>query len=79
MPVPEGNLPGKFMELGSPPRGGTGQTRRTPGEPGKIKINGVSPELSIDLRRSGLLSGIEQLKKVKIDKICLKIIYLENC
>lgn len=44
----------------------------------KIKRNKVSPELAIDLMKSCLLSGIEQLRKVKIDKICLKIA-LENC
>lgn len=39
----------------------------------EIKINKVSPELAIDLTRSYPLSGNEQLRKVKIDKACLKI------
>lgn len=45
--------------------------RATRREPGKIKINEVSPELAIDLMRSYLLSG-----KVKIDKICFKNVCL---
>ena len=61
------------------PTEGKGQIIPTLEEPGKIKVNGVSPELAIDLMRSCLLSGIEQLRKVKIDKICLKIVCLENC
>lgn len=53
--------------------------RATRREPGKIKISEVSPELAIDLMRSYLLSGIEQLRKVKIDKICFKNVCLGNC
>lgn len=33
----------------------------------------------MDLKRSCLLSGMEQLKKVKIDKSCLKIVCFGNC
>ena len=52
-------------------RENTGQIRSTPRD---IEINEVSPELAIDPMRSCLLSGTEQLREVKTDKICLKIV-----
>lgn len=42
-------------------------------ELGKIKINVVSSELTIDLMRSFLQSEIE-LREVDIDRMCLKIV-----